>query len=219
MTLDPAGTISGTSIGETLTGTAGVDVINGLAGGDILIGGGGADVIFTGEANDNVQDIIRLSAAGDYGDTINQFDANGADSLDDQIQFTDALDTLFDDIGASNDTLTWASGNDAAGTVAANITTTVEALFLSGQAGEGVTNAALTDPTQVAAAFNAEFVITAVNGNDALLVVNDTNANSASIWQYTESTGGGKISAAELTFVALVNSNAAIATGNLDLAA
>ena len=88
-----------------------------------------------------------------------------------------------------------------------------------GQAGEGVANASLTDPGLVAAAFDAEFNITASNGDDALLVINDTNANSASIWQYTESTGGGEISAGELTLVAVVNSNAAIQTGNLDLAA
>jgi len=105
--------------------------------------------------------------------------------------------------------------------VAVNLDTTIEALFLGGAPGEGVANANLTIAAAVAAEFSAEFDITAAAGESALLVINDTDANSASIWQYTESTGaaGGatEISASELTRVAVVNSNAAITTGNLDL--
>jgi len=202
----------------TFNGGPNAESIQGSAGADIFIGGGAADTIDTGAADDNFQDIIRFGDVVEYGDIITNFDVTGTVAQADRIEFTGSLNTLFDDI-ANDDDFAWASGNGGAGTVNANVSTTVEALFLSGQAGEGVANASLTDPGLVAAAFDAEFNITASNGDDALLVINDTNANSASIWQYTESTGGGEISAGELTLVAVVNSNAAIQTGNLDLAA
>ena len=72
-------TMTGNGGANTLNGGAGSDTLNGGAGGDILIGGDGADTINTGAANDNVQDIIRFVATADFGDTVTNFDANGAD--------------------------------------------------------------------------------------------------------------------------------------------
>ena len=63
-----------------------------------------------------------------------------------------------------------------------------------------MTTANLGNAALVAAAFNSEFVITAANGEDALLVVNDTNGSSFSLWQWIQA-GGGEVSAAELTLI------------------
>ncbi len=65
--------------------------------------------------------------------------------------------------------------------------------MLYGANGEGVTSANLTNASSVASAFNAEFNITAANGEDAVLVVNDTNANSFSAWYWVQA-GGGEVS-------------------------
>jgi Ca2+-binding RTX toxin-like protein len=211
--------LTGNAGANTLSGGAGADVLNGGAGGDTLIGGAGADAINTGAANDNVRDIVRFTAAGDYGDTITNFDANGPALQDDLVQFTDVLNTLFDD-GNNNDNILFASGNGGAGTV--NITVgqgngDAEALLLTGTGGEGVTTANLGNAALVSAAFNAEFAITAANGEDALLVVNDTNANSFSVWQWVQA-GGGETSAAEITLIGIFNANATVTTANFDFA-
>ncbi len=71
---------------------------------------------------------------------------------------------------------------------------------MTGVGGEGVTTANLGSAAAVSAAFNAEFAITAANGEDALLVINDTNGNSFSLWQWVQA-GGGETSAAELTLI------------------
>ena len=73
-----------------------------------------------------------------------------------------------------------------------------------------MTNANLTNAALVAAAFNAEFNITTANGNDAVLVINDTDANSFSVWQYIESTGGAEIAAGEITLIGRFDANGAI---------
>jgi hypothetical protein len=91
----------------------------------------------------------------------------------------------------------------------------VEALFLSGTGTEGVTTANLSNAASVSAAFNAEFNITAAAGEDALLVVNDTNGNSFSVWQWVQA-GGGETSAAEITLIGFFSANAAVSTGNFD---
>ena len=70
---------------DTINGEAGNDTINGGAGADILIGGNGADTIDSGAANDNLQDVFRFSATAEFGDTVNNFDANGADGVDDRV--------------------------------------------------------------------------------------------------------------------------------------
>ena len=67
-------------------------------------------------------------------------------------------------------------------------------MLLTGTGGEGVANASLGNAALVSAAFNANFNITASNGEDALLVVNDTNGNGFSVWQWVQA-GGGETSA------------------------
>jgi hypothetical protein len=201
-----------------LTGSAVVNTINGGVGGDVLIGGAAADVIDTGAANDNVLDIIRFLAQADYGDTVNNFDANGTT---DRIEFGAALNALFDDLG-NNDNFTFVSGNGAnGGNTAANMNTAFEAMFLNGANGEGVTGGNLNsqaDAAAIATEFNAEFNITAANGEQSLLLINDTDGNTASIWQWIQADGDtdNAIDAGELTFIALINANATVQTTGLD---
>ena len=204
---------------DTLLGGSARDWLNGGAGNDTMTGGGGADTIDTGAANDDVQDIIRFNNVTEYGDLVSNFDANGTDVTDDRILFGGALNTLFDD-GNDDENFLSATGNGIAGAVSANVgdgNSDIELLLLTGAGGEGVTNANLTNAALVAAAFNAEFNITAANGNDAVLVINDTDANSFAVWQYIESTGGAEIAAGEITLIGRFDANGAISTGNLDL--
>jgi hypothetical protein len=63
----------------------------------------------------------------------------------------------------------------------------------------------------VAGEFNNEFAITASNGQDALLIINDTDGNSFAVWQYAESTGGAEIAASELSLIGIFNANGAAA--------
>ncbi len=171
----------------------------------------------SGAANDNVQDIFRFSATSEFGDTVVNFDANGADGVDDRVEFSGALNAAWDD-GNNNDNFLFASGNNGAGTVNATIgqgNGDIEALLLSGVGGEGVATANLGNAGLVSAAVNAEFVITAANGEDALLVVNDTNGNSFSLWQWNQA-GGGETAAAELSLIGIFTANAAVTTGNFD---
>jgi Ca2+-binding RTX toxin-like protein len=212
-------TIIGNAGANTLNGGAGNDTMNGGAGADILIGGNGADTMDSGAANDNVQDIFRYAGTAEFGDTATNFDANGADNVDDRVEFTGALNTAWDD-GNNNDTFLFATGNGGGGTVNATVgqgNGDFEALLLTGDGGEGVTSANLGNAALVSAAFNNEFALTAANGEDALLVINDTNANNFSLWQWVQA-GGGEVSAAELTLIGIFSSNATVTAGNFDFA-
>jgi Ca2+-binding RTX toxin-like protein len=214
------GTASGlTSIASILnvTGGSGNDTLTGDNGANTLIGGVGADNLNSGGANDNAQDIFRFSATNEFGDTVTNFDANGAAGADDRIEFTGALNTAWDD-GNNNDAFLFSTGNGAAGTI--NVTVgqgngDVEALLLTGANNEGVTTANLGDAALVATAFNNEFAITAANGEDALLVINDTNNNSFSVWQWIQA-GGGEVSATELTLIGTFTANATVTADNFD---
>ncbi|MFO1171401.1 MAG: cadherin-like domain-containing protein [Hyphomicrobiaceae bacterium] len=209
--------LSGGAGADRLTGGDGIDTLNGGADNDIFNAGAGADSVNTGAANDNLRDSIRFSYAADFGDKVVNFDATGTSSQVDRVQFSLALNTALDD-GREDDNFIFATGNGASGTVSAAVNQTtsgVEALLLTGANGEGVTTANLTSASAVAAAFNAEFVITASNGEDALLVVNDTNANSFAVWQWIQA-GGGETSAAELTLVGLFTANGTVTSVNFD---
>ena len=217
--------VTGSSVADTLTGDNGANALRGLggndtidggAGADLLIGGAGADLINTGAANDDLQDIIRINAVADYGDIINNFDTDNAlITLDDQIQIGDVLNTLFDD-GTLDDNIAWVGGNGVdGGNFAVDLNTTIEALILGGANNEGVSFANLTNATAVAAEFNAEFALTAADGEATLLLINDTDSNSAAIWQWTQA-GGGEMAAGELTLIGVVNANATITGGNFD---
>ncbi|RYX88943.1 MAG: calcium-binding protein, partial [Comamonadaceae bacterium] len=211
-------TLDGGVGNDTLDGGAGADTLNGGAGADLLIGGAGADTLNSGAANDNLQDIFRFSATDEFGDVVGNFDANGPTAAgDDRIEFAGALNTAWDD-GNNNNNFTFASGNGSAGTVGITVgqaNAHAEALLLTGVGGEGVTTANLGNAPLVAAAFNAEFNITAANGEDALLVINDTNGNSFSLWQWVQA-GGGEVSAAELSLVGTFSANAAVVAANFD---
>ena len=164
-----------------------------------------------GASDDNVRDAVRFTAATDYGDTVSNFDVTGTSAQVDVVQFTGALNTLFDDV-TNDDIFTFASGNGINNdNVAVNLNT-VEALYLSGTNNEGVANANLGSASVVAAEFNNEFAITSSNGQDALLVINDTDGNSFAVWQYVESTGGAEIAAAELTLIGIFNANGTATT-------
>ncbi len=200
---------------ENVVGTALADFLSGGTGTNILTGGGGADTINMGTLAAEVTDHVRFGATADFGDTITNFDVNGTFDV---VGFTGALNTAFDDGNNNNDFL-FASGNGGAGTVTVTVgqaNNQAEALMLTGANNEGVANTNLSNAALVAAAFNAEFVITAANGEDALLVINDTNGNSASMWQWVQAAGGA-ISADELTYIGTINANATIVTNNFDL--
>jgi Ca2+-binding RTX toxin-like protein len=199
---------------DTLNGGAGVDALNGGAGGDTLVGGVGADTINTGAADDNVLDVIRFSATTEFGDTVTNFDANGTV---DRVDFLGALNTAYDD-GLNNNNFLFVSGNGAAGAVTVTVgqaDANAEALILTGANGEGVTTANLGSAAAVATAFNNEFAITAANGEDAVLVVNDTNGNSFSVWQWIQA-GGGETAAGELTLIGIFTANATVTTASFD---
>jgi hypothetical protein len=181
-----------------------------------MVGGGGADTIDVGGSGN----IVRFTAVVDYGDTINSFDSSGGGQ--DEIEFTNALNALFDDGVDNNDFLFAFDNGTNDDNIAVDLNGMIEGLFLDGNNTEGVANGDLLDADDVAAEFSREFSITAAAGERTLLVINDTNGNSASIWEYNESSGaaGGdnEIVGSELTLITLVNSNAAITSGNLDLA-
>ncbi len=207
-------TITGSGIANTLVGGAGADTLSGGLGADILIGGIGSDTLDLG-GNDGSVDRVRFSGSGEFGDTVNNFRASGGSA--DRIEFGGALNTALDD-GSSNDNFLFAGSNGGAGTVSITVgqgNSHAEGLLLTGTSGEGVLNASLTDAAGVAAAFNAEFNITAANGEDALLVINDTDGNSASLWYWVQS-GNGEVSASEITLVGVVNANAALNSGHFD---
>ena len=207
----------GSLFGDTFDAGGGNDILNGRGGGDILIGGAGNDTINTGAADDDVQDIIRYNAATDFGttgDIVNNFDTTGASfAVEDRIEFGGALNVAYDDV-INDDNFTFASGDGVNGGATAANLAVVEALYLAGASGEGVTNANLGNATAVAAEFNSEFAIS--GAGDALLVINDTDANSFAVWQYVEA-GTAEVQAGELTLVGIFNGNGAVETGNLDL--
>ncbi len=219
-TLTSIENLVGSANADTLTGSAVANTINGGAGADLLVGGGAADTIDTGAANDNLQDVIRYTAAADYGDTVNNFDANGVAAVDDRVELNGTLNTLFDDI-TLDDNIQFAPANDAGNNTnqAVDLDALFEALFLDGSANNGVNSGQLTNATQVAAEFNAEFAFTAANGEATLLVINDSNGgqNGTAIWQWVQAGGANSdIAAAELTLIALLNGNASTTIDNFD---
>ncbi len=202
---------------DTLTGNGGNDTIDGGAGADIITGGAGADTINTGAADDNVPDIIRFGLETHGPDTVLNFDATGLAAQVDRVEITNVGGTLHDDYddGANDNNFQFASSNGAAGTVTVNLAT-IEALMLTGASGEGVTTANLGSAAAVAAAFNAEFAITAATGEFTMLVVNDTNGNSFSVWDFAQA-DGGEISAGELLLLGIFTGNATVTTASFDL--
>jgi Ca2+-binding RTX toxin-like protein len=204
--------VTGTAQADTLTGGAGVNTINGGAGGDILTGGDGQDVINTGAANDDVRDIIRFSTLAELGDTVTNFDATGTT---DQVQIGGALKTLLDD-GGDPDNFVFASGNGVnGGNTAVDLNGAIEALYLSGANGEGLTTANLLNAAATATEFNAEFALTAADGEATLLVINDTNNNSFAVALWIQA-GGGEMTAGELTLIGIFSGNGTVTTDAFD---
>ncbi len=200
--------VTGGSAADALTGDTLANILNGGAGGDILIGGGGTDTLNTGAANDNVRDAIRFGAATEFGDTINNFDANGTATNNDRVEFSGLLNTLFDNglnVNIFQFNVLNAAGNNT--NQAVNLAT-IEALFLDGSANNGVNNANLANAASVAAEFNAEFAITSTVGQATLLVINATNSDNATVWQYVENGTTAEIQAGELTLIGTINANA-----------
>ena len=85
--------------------------------------------------------------------------------------------------------------------------------MLYGANAEGVANASLANATAVASAFNAEFNITAADGEDAILVVNDTNGNGFSAWLWIQA-GGGEVSAGEISLIGVFEANGTVTTSS-----
>jgi Ca2+-binding RTX toxin-like protein len=219
-----ADTLTGSNAANILNGGAGSDIIsggggddsiNGGAGGDTLTGGIGADDINTGAANDDLVDLIRFSNAVEFGDEVTNFDANGTV---DRVEFGGTLNTLFDN-EATDDNIQFVSGDgNNNNNTAVNLSVVNEALFLNGANGEGVTNGDLDNAGAVATEFNAEFNLTAGNGEATLLVINDTNGTSAAVWRWVQADGDSDnaIDAAELTLIGVINANATVTTASFD---
>ena len=209
--LGGADTLKGHSGSDRLVGGVGTDSLYGGDGGDVLTGGAGADSVDVGAANDDTLDRVRYFSSSDFGNSVINFDVNGTA---DKVEFAGALNGAWDDI-ANSDSFHFASSNGAAGSVAANLNTRHEALYLAGAPGEGVTTANLHSEEAVATAFNKEFIITARNGEDAFLVVNDTDGNSFSAWQWVQ-VGGGEMTAEELSLVGIFAGNGTVKTASFD---
>lgn len=207
-----ADTLIGGTAADTLIGGAGADELNGGAGGDFLYGGSGADTIDLGVFNDNVRDYVRFGAAGEFGDTVTNFDVGGTQ---DMVQFTGGLVAAYDD-GKGNLSIRWAQSTNNILTQLVTVgqgNSDREGLMLRGSNGEGVTHSNLGNATAVATAFNAEFVITAANGEDAILVVNDTDGNGFSVWQWLQA-GGGEVSAGEISLIGVFEGNGTVTTSS-----
>ena len=212
-------TLTGDGLSNVLNGGGGTDTLNGGAGGDILIGGTLSDTINTGAADDNLADSVRFTATTEYGDSVTNFDATGARDAGRSRRIRRRAQHRHSMTDVNNDTILFGSGNGAAGTVAVLVgqnNADIEALYLSGENGEGVSGINLGNAAQVAAAFNNEFDITAVNGEDALLVINDTDGNSFAVWQWVQA-GGGETSAGELTLIGTFSANGTVTAASLDL--
>ncbi len=102
--------ITGSGNADTITGGTGADTITGGTGADTIAAGGGADIISVGASDDNERDAVRFTAATDYGDTVSNFDVTGTSAQVDVVQFTGALNVLFDDV-TNNDFFAFAIGN------------------------------------------------------------------------------------------------------------
>jgi hypothetical protein len=205
---------------NTIAGNAGNDIIFGLAGNDTITGGNGADRLIGGDGidaidpggNDAAVDVVQYSQSSEFGDTITNFRATTAGQID-VIKFGGELNVLFDD-GTNDDAFTFVSGNGVnGGDTPVNLNLTTEGLYLNGLNTEGVATGDLTSAAAVATEFNAEFAMTAADGEATLLVINDTNSDSAAVWQWIQA-GGGEITAGELTRIATVTANATITTAS-----
>lgn len=78
-----------------------------------------------------------------------------------------------------------------------------------------MSNGNLGNAAAIVAEFNSEFNITASMGQDALLVINDTDSSSFALWQYVEA-GGAEIQVAELSLIGIFSANGNAATTNFD---
>jgi len=127
-----SGSIDGTSGDDTLTGTSGDDTINGFAGNDMLNGNNGDDTLYGGDGNDvlhgnNGNDVLDGGLGSD--------DLSGGGG--DDILIWDANDSNIDG-GNGTDTLR-ADGSDIDLGVFAGTLANIEAVDLSGFAGETFT--------------------------------------------------------------------------------
>ena len=203
-------TINGGGGGDTLIGGDGNDHLIGGAGADVLIGGAGADRIDVGTPTDNNRDIVRLTAEGDFGDEVFDFRSSGNAGLRDVLSLSAALNVSLDDVSNDNQIQFAAVNGPLPQFVTLN---SVEGLYLNGTGGQGVTAASLANATQVANAFNTNFWVAASAGQDAVLVINDTDANDFAVWQFRESGAQLGIQANELSLMARFHSNNTVAMG------
>jgi hypothetical protein len=99
----------------------------------------------------------------------------------------------------------------------------VEALLLRGVGGEGVATTDLGNAAAVAAEFNDAFNFKdSGNGQDMLLVINDTDvgSNKFSTWQWAQNTSvagnTAEVDANELTLVGTFAANATVTANSFD---
>lgn len=124
VTMGTAGTIGVSSV-EVMTGSSGVDTISysGPSTGNTstLIGGGGSDTLSTTSNGGSI--IFRYEAAGDFGDTVTNFQAGGT---------TDALNFLVSGFTGADKLLTTGDGSTAVTATSAGATISFQTVSATG---------------------------------------------------------------------------------------
>ena len=200
--------INGTTGADTitLTNVSGVDFTT------VITGGAGVDTITLQTAGD--PDIVTYSASTDggaTGDVITVFVIG-----EDLIQFTGALATALDDVGAADQAFTFATAAGGAGVLTAANLSTVEALLVNTAENGSIGTLASITTTSVAAMLNAEFVLTTDVGGDALVVVEGDTAGEFKMFIFEEA-GTAGVQAAELTLLGTVTADTAITTAEFSI--
>ena len=201
-TLETDGTLVYTGGGgiDTFTGGSGADNITGGSGADIITGKGGADIINLG-SGDSASDIVKFTATGDFGDTINQFEE-----------------------GAGGDTIDFLTSllvNGSPGSTLLELTATTGTIGVNDvfiELGGGNFTSTTTNTAAGAATVISALTDTNIDSGDKMVIAMDNDTNTY-LWYYQED-GGDTTTAVsgELTLIATISGLAdAVDLGNGDL--
>lgn len=198
--------LTGGADADTLNGGLGNDTLSGGSGSDDLYGGAGKDTITVGTLDDVDDDAVRFTEATEYGDTVNGFTTLENLGFDDVVVFSGTLNAFFDDVTADDAFTFFTSDGVNASNQSVDIDT-IEALLVTG-ANDGLTDSLLSSASQLASELTSEFDFTNFTlGDDLLVVVNGTNSNNFSVWQFVENGASADVVSSELTLIGLFNSN------------
>jgi hypothetical protein len=224
-----ADVLNGGTAADTLTGGNGGDTINGGAGADVLDGGLGADVILGDIGDDTITGGVGNDTltGGDGADDF-VFTANidgttvaGVDTIIGFVSGTDDLDVsrIFDVAFNQVTPIVAAGAGDSVGLVdngvyyvsmngaAANLTT-------GGTNTLSTSDMTATTLTNLAAYLDERFVGTAVNAQDAVIVINWTAGGSTTsyVYEYVEANANDTIQGTELNLIGVVDRGTTVLT-------